>query len=144
MAEKPVCMICLNPCLTPAVLHLECSCKYTLVHYRCMKKWWKKNPVCIMCHTYCEAPEMLSKINNMSICQLAQRNCRLFVNKRCRRLADLLDIDYILHKKMYFLIYLFVLIVCSRLVGIMSHNKKNDANSAQIIAFNTYNFSGYL
>ena len=118
MSEKPVCIICLNPCLTPAVLHLDCSCKYNLVHYRCMMRWWRKSPVCIMCHTPCDAPELLSKIANMSAYDRGKRGLGKFIRKKCRGLNQVLERGLIDNRGKIFFIYLAVLTYCWRVFSI--------------------------
>jgi hypothetical protein len=143
MDEKPVCIICLNTCLTPAVLHLECSCKYRLVHYRCMMKWWKKSPVCLMCHTYCEAPEMLSTINKMSIYGKVRRKYQFFITKKRRVLINLLDTDIIENRRLFFFIYLVGLIVCWRIIGYGYFTNKNKSQSASNVSIHILDLSIY-
>ena len=50
---KYQCLICLNNINNPAILMLNCECKY-YVHYRCYKKWWKENQNCIICLKYAD------------------------------------------------------------------------------------------
>ena len=117
MSEKPLCMICLNPCLTPAVLHLDCSCKYNLVHYRCMMKWWRKSPVCIMCHTPCAAPELLSKIVTMSAYDMSKRRLRIFIGKNYRKFNQFLERGIMDNRGKFFFIYLAILTFCWRMLS---------------------------
>ena len=56
MDNNPACMICLKKCVTRAKLQLLCECRPYIVHYRCMKAWYRANPVCIICKKNCNQP----------------------------------------------------------------------------------------
>ena len=55
MVKTENCIICLQTCRTKAILQLRCDCKYT-VHYRCINRWHKRKPRCIICRTPCGQP----------------------------------------------------------------------------------------
>ena len=63
---KNICLICHETCTFPAILMLNCSCKYT-VHYKCYKKWWQMNRNCMICLTESEEPYSIKHFDNKNL-----------------------------------------------------------------------------
>ena len=101
---KNICLICQETCKFPAILMLNCDCKYS-VHYKCYKRWWQMNSNCIICLKKCEEPysikhfdnkslyyEFLNAANNNQINEI--ENIKLIKNKKLH--ISVLFISYIL------------------------------------------------
>ena len=50
------CSICLETVKRPAILQLNCDCKY-YSHYKCFREWWEFKNECIICHKKCKKPK---------------------------------------------------------------------------------------
>ena len=55
-----ICSICLESVKRPAILKLNCNCKYD-VHYSCYMTWWRDNKNCIICHESSNRPKYNKK-----------------------------------------------------------------------------------
>tara|TARA_X000000368_G_scaffold120112_1_gene94090 strand:- start:4684 stop:5091 length:408 start_codon:yes stop_codon:yes gene_type:complete len=53
--RNKICSICLETVKRPALLQLNCDCKY-YTHYKCFYEWWKIKSECIICHKKCDKP----------------------------------------------------------------------------------------
>ena len=56
------CSICLETLKRPAILQLNCDCKY-YSHYKCFCEWWEIKNECIICHKKCKKPKKYNSKN---------------------------------------------------------------------------------
>ena len=60
--KDKTCSICLETVKRPAILQLNCDCKY-YSHYKCFYEWWEIKSECIICHEKCKKPRKYNSKN---------------------------------------------------------------------------------